>query len=311
MSHHHPRLPPRQPPRYQVFPVLALLSSNAFYWSTLPALLRIKRARSGLGSYNAAIYPWTWASAVSWLTYGFLTGNPYLFFSAGPGTMVTLWGLFVTHAAADRAQQTRMEASVLFLAIVLASFGMAAAHEPRATGVLLFGILVGCLLLVSQPCRSIRRGPSHRPIPAGKYPVRHHPGGPPEHIGNGHPHSQRGEHLLSPGLCPDRRQCPLGRVWRGRLRVDGWESRGGVLLLRRDTTLTKGHAASPFPQAIRDALLAAPSFTGAGFGVLMVRWWSSSWARQVAYPAPHLVCCPFTAAGTQGRLPIWGARQLG
>ncbi|KAH8061362.1 sugar transmembrane transporter [Aureococcus anophagefferens] len=106
-----------------IAPTVGTVVANAMFLASLPAVLAARRA-GDLGSLNPTPWAFILVNCLAWLHYGYLNGNPYIYWSNAPGCLLGLFFTLTGASLGSPAQVAAMEkVAVGFAAVhVAASF---------------------------------------------------------------------------------------------------------------------------------------------------------------------------------------------
>lgn len=133
----------------KIAPALGTVVANVMFLASLPAVLDA-RAAGALGDLNPVPWAMILANCVAWLHYGFLQGNPYIFWSNALGSLLGLFYTMTGMALGDAAQRQQMENIALgFSAVhVLASYFSALKLKSAHAKQLLAGYIANAIVIL-------------------------------------------------------------------------------------------------------------------------------------------------------------------
>ena len=108
-----------------------------------------KRKAGALGDFNAIPMPITLGNCIGWLSYGFITKNPYVVAANFPGVLLGLWYTMTMLRISDAPTARKVETvAMLMVGIHVAAGTVSAFFLPdRAAIASLYGIVCNAILL--------------------------------------------------------------------------------------------------------------------------------------------------------------------
>ena len=150
------------------FPVLGVILSNALYFSSLPAILRISRS-GHLGEFNVLPQALMVVSTNAWISYGLSVPNGFIVMSNLPGAVAAVWFISVTLPLIPRGDPSARRAVQLVLSIgnavmlllwTFLIFG-GLQHSDRIYLLGAYGSMI-CVILFASPLSTMREVISSR-----------------------------------------------------------------------------------------------------------------------------------------------------